>query len=644
MAPRLSNPRVPGLRTRLRLQLLPLAAVLVLAGAGAGWLSVRRAAEGALARATRDATASWATRRPQPETAAERGVRRYTPDRAVRALAATGDGKLLVGTEGGAFVLDPATGRLRVLAVPVGVASAAVRAAAPLGAGLALGLEDGGVAWLHTGRELVVPPDSDAGRVRAVAAWAGGLAIGTAQGRVWWLGAAGESRPALPGEAAAPAEVRAMAGDATSLVLAGADGALLWRRGDTRQQARLEGETPLAASLGGGRAWVGTELGLWRWQPGEAPARLEVGAVVAALAADADGAWVGAADGRVLRVTASGAVQLEAQLEGPVRALVRLGDDLYAGGDAGLARLRPGRGVLALDAPRGLSHGHVTALAPAPEGRLWVGGFSGGLELLDPGTGQVLRRHAEADLWQVNALLPSAEDHPVPGILVATSRGLFTEDPPGRFRPVPMGEGGDGSPRYQAVLRVGEGLAVAGKDGVRLRDATGRLRALGSFHGLPSNKAYALAGDDGQLYVGTLGGLARLDEGRLARTWRPDGSALPAGWVQALGVAPSGLFLGTFGGGAAWIPAGELAVRPIRGSPPDVSPGALGIHGRRVLVGTARRGLAVLDTAGRYLGSLTDGLPSAEVSALLADESGVWVGTSRGLARVPWEILATFLR
>jgi ligand-binding sensor domain-containing protein len=618
--------------------------VLLLATLGGGLLSVRRAAEDALAHARELAAASWARVEPRPETPVERLVRLWTPERDVRALFLEEDGSLLVGTSGGAFRYDPVRGRAQPIPVPRGLASSAVRAVAPLGGGFALGMEDGGVAWLHGRRDLVVPPIADGGRVRAMAPYAGGLAVGTAQGRLWWLGPDGASRLGLPGEATALEEVRATASSPGQLLLAGAGGELLWLRGDARARGQLAGETPMAAALSGARAWVGTELGLWTWEPGKVPERIEVGAVVTALAADEDGAWVGAADGRVLRVAHTGATRVEARLDAAVRALARSPEALFLGGAFGLVHLDPGRGEVGRLVPRGLSAGHVTALAPAPEGRVWVGTFDGGLELLDPGTGAVEARHREVDLWQVNALVPAAPGHPLPGLLVATSRGLFTEDPPGRFRRVPVGDSGEGSPRYQAVVRHLDGVAVAGKDGVRLRDATGEVRALGSFHGLPSNKAYALLPQGEQLFVGTLGGLARLDDGRLARTWRPESSALPAGWVQALGVAPSGLFLGTFGGGVAWMRAGELAVTPVPGTPPDISPGALAVHGGRVLVGSAAHGVAVLDTGGRFLGTFTDGLPSHEVSALLADDAGVWVGTSRGLARVPWETLATFLR
>ncbi len=58
-----------------------------------------------------------------------------------------------------------------------------------------------------------------------------------------------------------------------------------------------------------------------------------------------------------------------------------------------------------------------------------------------------------------------------------------------------------------------------------------------------------------RVYLGTLGGISVLEEGRIAFSWNTANSRLAANWVNALAVLDSKLFVGTYGGGIQSVDA-----------------------------------------------------------------------------------------
>ena len=64
-----------------------------------------------------------------------------------------------------------------------------------------------------------------------------------------------------------------------------------------------------------------------------------------------------------------------------------------------------------------------------------------------------------------------------------------------------------------------EGRIYATNQGISFSPRTGgAIRSIYAFHGLPSNRVYALAQQSDQLYAGTLGGLAQLKSLRVEKT------------------------------------------------------------------------------------------------------------------------------
>jgi len=146
--------------------------------------------------------------------------------------------------------------------------------------------------------------------------------------------------------------------------------------------------------------------------------------------------------------------------------------------------------------------------------------------------------------------------------------------------------------------------------------------------------------------VGGARGAARLD-GSAWSTVRALSGELPDDFVTALLWTGEDLWVGTYASGLArkrgrtWTSLREPELPSSW-----INAGALAFFADRVWAGTVERGLMVSprqragEDEGRWsqLG-VADGLPSADVTALAADEDGVWVGTRGGVARVVFPLM-----
>ncbi|MCS7081061.1 MAG: hypothetical protein NZ585_13560 [Chloracidobacterium sp.] len=283
-----------------------------------------------------------------------------------------------------------------------------------------------------------------------------------------------------------------------------------------------------------------------------------------------------------------------------------------------------------------LTSGNVTSLAFDATGRLWVGTFENGLDILDPDTGDLLRHIQDETVREINHLCATSRLSPM---LAATSGGLVAFDAAGkvvrRYDAKSAALIGDAVSHVRPLENgvTAQALAVATAKGLTIwRDGVGR--SLTAFHGLPSNYLYCCEMLNGKLYVGTLGGLAELDGLRVARTWRTDNSDLPANWINALLAVEDTLYIGTYGGGVcAMRPAGDIRRFPeTKGV--EINLNAMATDGERLYVGTLDRGLLVYDLRSDRWRVWRDGLPSANVTAIAVRPDAVFVGTSGGVARI----------
>jgi ligand-binding sensor domain-containing protein len=306
-----------------------------------------------------------------------------------------------------------------------------------------------------------------------------------------------------------------------------------------------------------------------------------------------------------------------------------------------------------LVAERVLTGDHITSLAFDNAGRLWVGYFDRGIDLVAPETSERLLRIEDDRVREVNFIaFDSKEDQ----ILVATSRGLVVFD--GRLKQSVLTREQNGlindsiahvsissvqSPIAQSstgALPVGisrnRSLVLATAGG--LTELTGgRARSLTAFHGLASNHLYTSAAVGARLFVGSLAGLVELEGLRVVRTYKTSNSRLSHDWVTALEEADGTLYIGTNGGGVdALLPTGEWVSfaddRDVGKF--EVNQNAMHFDGERLYVGTSDRGFLVYNTRDRRWTRISAGLASQSITAITSDDHFIYAGTMNGLVRI----------
>jgi ligand-binding sensor domain-containing protein len=283
----------------------------------------------------------------------------------------------------------------------------------------------------------------------------------------------------------------------------------------------------------------------------------------------------------------------------------------------------------------------ISALTFDDERRLWVGNFRSGIDVFDAD-----RRlaHIESDeLREINALIADAKTHQV---YAATAQGAWRFDRSLVLTRAAQLTAADGllsssvmhislNGRTNDAKTTTEESAVFYATSRGVSFGAGRnLRGLTTVQGLPSNSAYTILQRGRGAFVGTLGGLAVIESGRVARVFRDDNSKLAPNWVTALAASGERIFVGTYGGGVFELTAaGELNSFASETGKQTVNPNAMWTDAARLYVGTLD-GAFVFDLRAQRWTHLKDELPSPVVLSVTTDERAVYFGTTAGIARV----------
>ncbi|HEX8711583.1 MAG TPA: hypothetical protein VF730_06895, partial [Terracidiphilus sp.] len=274
---------------------------------------------------------------------------------------------------------------------------------------------------------------------------------------------------------------------------------------------------------------------------------------------------------------------------------------------------------------------HISALMAASDGKLWVGYFDRGLDILPPTSGAA--RHVEDDhVFCINRIVADPKQG---AVAVATANGLVMFDSDGRERQVLERKAGLIADHVTDVALYRDGLAAATPAGITFLQPGGAT-SLYAFEGLVNNHVYTLGVDGDQILAGTLGGLSLLKGETISRNFTTANSGLRHNWITSLARAGDSWLIGTYGAGVLRMTSdGTIESTEITRDGVVVNPTAMLDDGHLALAGTLSNGLLVSDANGMRWKTVTAGLPSLDVTALAADHGVIYVGTESGLVKIP---------
>ena len=447
--------------------------------------------------------------------------------------------------------------------------------------------------------------------------------------------------PALAG-----LHITALAGDESSLWVGTlGSGVLYWHGGRLERFGEAEGlpdPQVLTIAVNGSAAYVGTPLGVSGFRNGRFERVVAEGLFSTALLAREQTLSVGTLDEGVFEVSVKAVrprgrrLSQESsgqQILNRVDKLFELNGRRYALADNALyTSYAKGAGwtkASTTDAPA-LSDTNISALATDTSGKLWVGYFDRGLDILTP-SGELLRHIEDEHVFCVNRIVHDPSRRLT---AVATANGLVMFDGSGRIQQVLERRDGLIASHVTDVAIGPEGMTVATPAGLTFI-GSGGIRSLYAFHGLVNNHVYAIAAAGQTLLAGTLGGLSILDAGVVRASYSTANSELKHNWITALVPFGRDWMVGTYGAGIVKLDmSGRLETFPEASGSFEVNPNAMLASGTRIYAGTLDRGLYVYERSAESWSAVTEGLPSPSVTALAVAGGYLYIGTNNGLVRI----------
>jgi ligand-binding sensor domain-containing protein len=392
-------------------------------------------------------------------------------------------------------------------------------------------------------------------------------------------------------------------------------------------------------ALDGDKAYVGTAAGIAEFDDGKFVRVLAKGSFVRASLPHGKSLLAGTMDDGLVEIgleaskRSSGHSSSASTGLRDVEQLLSSGDSTYAVTTNGIySRAAASGWKRVLEPVAGvLTDRNVSALAMDKSGRLWVGYFDRGLDIVEA-NGQKTRHIEDEHVFCINRVLPGVAKG---GTAVATANGLVMFDASGVERQVLGKNDGLIAEHVTDVIPFRDGLAVATPAGLTFLDSGG-ARSLYAFQGLVNNHVYTIAANGHRLLAGTLGGASLLEDDQVRVSYTTATSALKHNWITAAVPVGDEWYLGTYGAGVVKMNAqGKFETNGDASRDLVINPNAMLATDRFVLAGTMGSGLYVMDRGTGRWKAISDGLPSRNVTALVAANGFVYVGTDNGLVRIP---------
>jgi ligand-binding sensor domain-containing protein len=527
------------------------------------------------------------------------------------------NGHLFIAGPAGLSEYDPSSERLHRYRPGQELPSAPVTAIA-IGTGPTLWIATSGEGFVaFDGRSFrqIRPDDPRLRKINSIVATeTGRVVLGTEKGVFVYDGH--EIHSFVP-----DAKVTALAGDDTNLWIGTLDRGLLhWNAGTLESIMNLPDVQVLSIALDGENVYAGTALGVFDVRAGRT---LAEGYFAQSLYARDGKLYVGTLDEGLVEVSKPKSRVCDGcSIKKIFRPAKDIGDDILALAEDSL--WRGAQQILHRESDT-LVDRNISALSMDSGGRLWIGYFDRGLQILNGPSFE------DDHLFCINRI---AHD-PARGIsAVATANGLVMFDAStSRRRVITHDDGLIANQITDVVLRPDGSAVAATPAGISFIDATG-ISSIYAFQGLVNNHVYALATDGPRTLAGTLGGLSILDGSMVKASYTTANSALKHNWITAIVRSGDDWYVGTYGAGvfrtdgqSRWQTFEEFR------TPVEINPNAMIATANAVYAGTLERGLAVYSSG--HWNFWTAGLPSLNVTALESRNGVLYVGTDNGLIKLP---------
>jgi ligand-binding sensor domain-containing protein len=435
--------------------------------------------------------------------------------------------------------------------------------------------------------------------------------------------------------------VTGLAGDEADLWVGTLNrGVLHWHAGTTESFSEEQGlpdQRVQSLAISGERVFVGTAAGVAEFENGRLSRVVVPGLMATALFATPTNLLVGTEDQGLRNVPLGGRVVASHTDTSPEFSEVR---QIFGSGGATFVLTRNAlyrtntRGlgwepVLTPD-PAVLNDRNISALAADSAGRVWVGYFDRGLDILQADLGQA--RHVEdARVFCVNRILP---DGKTGRTAVATANGLIRFGATGQEEQVLTRADGLIADHVTDIVPYRDGFVIATPAGLTFLDSGG-ARSMYAFHGLVNNHVYTLAASGDELLAGTLGGVSMIGKEQVRASYSTSNSGLKHNWITAVVPIGDEWMVGTYGGGIVELDrGGRVRSFDVATAPYSVNPNAMLATANHVFAGTLGRGLYIYDRQVARWQAVTEGLPSMNVTAFAQANGYIYVGTDNGLVRL----------
>jgi ligand-binding sensor domain-containing protein len=437
--------------------------------------------------------------------------------------------------------------------------------------------------------------------------------------------------------------VTALAGTDADLWIGTLDRGLVhWKAGasDTVSE-KLPDKQILSVAVSGETVYAGTGVGIAEIRGGKLVRVLAPGYFAQTLLAARDKLYMGTLEegmfavpldahpGRMAQLGAASvcpgcSIRKILRIDGEVYALAE--DSLWHGDEAVISR-----------EDSLLADRNIAALKMDSTGRLWIGYFDHGLQILNA-NGERGERLEDDHIFCVNRI---AHDAARGVTAVATANGLVMFDAAtSRRRVIGQAEGLIANQITDVVLRPDGSIVAATPAGVSFIN-DGGISSIYAFQGLVNNHVYALASDGARTLAGTLGGLSILDGPVVRSSFTTSNSALKHNWITAITQLGKDFYVGTYGAGVLRITDRGVweTFDDLRGNI-EINTNAMAATPTAVYAGTLDKGLAIYNLAAARWTFFTTGLPSRNVTAVEARGGVLYIGTDNGLVKIPENTVA----